>query len=123
MRLLSPFLVILLWPVILSARQITIGQAGDYARLSDLNELITAGDTLLLLDALYQDGTQFLENWHGSAQAPVVIQPASGHTVIFRGGTEALHLVSCSYVVIEGLIVEQQTGNGINIDDGLHRHS
>ncbi|MCB0600752.1 MAG: right-handed parallel beta-helix repeat-containing protein [Saprospiraceae bacterium] len=118
MRLLSPFLVILLWPVILSARQITIGQAGDYARLSDLNELITAGDTLLLLDALYQDGTQFLENWHGSAQAPVVIQPASGHTVIFRGGTEALHLVSCSYVVIEGLIVEQQTGNGINIDDG-----
>ena len=47
-----------------------------------------------------------------------IIQAQTEHQAIFRGGTEAIHLINCSYVEINGLVIEQQTGNGINIDDG-----
>lgn len=118
MRNQAILLLFLILPFYANSRSITIGQKGDFYRLEEVNNLVSPGDTLLLLDEVYQDGTQFLENWHGSAEDPIVIKPASGTSVIFRGGTEALHLVSCSYLTLENLIVEQQTGNGINIDDG-----
>ncbi|MEM6378201.1 MAG: hypothetical protein AAF705_08305, partial [Bacteroidota bacterium] len=97
---------------------ITIGDTGDFPTLSAAQNSITPGDTLLLQAQVFSDGTQFLTNINGTATAPIVILAEAQHQSIFRGGTEAIHLINCSYIEINGVIVEQQTGNGINIDDG-----
>lgn len=66
----------------------------------------------------FSDGAQFIENINGTEFSPVVIIAQNEHQSIFQGGTEAIHLINCSYVEINGLVIEQQTGNGINVDDG-----
>ena len=103
---------------ITNAQIVTIGTSGDYPNLEAAENFITAGDTLLLQSQTFSDGTQFLENLNGTELSPIVIMAQSEHQSIFQGGTEAIHLINCSYVEINGLLIEQQTGNGINIDDG-----
>ncbi len=97
---------------------ITIGNGGDYLNLEAVESVVVPGDTLLLLAQVFSDGAQFLENLNGTALSPIVIIAEHEHQSIFRGGTEAIHLINCSHIELNGLIVEQQTGNGINIDDG-----
>ena len=115
------FLFALLLSFLLQSAQagiITIGNSGDFPNLEAAENFIQAGDTLLLQSQIFSDGSQFLEDLNGTEQAPIVIMAENEHEAIFRGGTEAIHLINCSYIEISGIIVEQQTGNGINIDDG-----
>lgn len=100
------------------AQVITIGAVGDFPNLEAAENAIMPGDTLLLQSEVFSDGTQFLENLNGTETSPIVILAKNEHQSIFRGGTEAIHLINCSFVEINGIVVEQQTGNGINIDDG-----
>jgi len=100
------------------SQTITVGVGGDFATLSEAESSIAPGDTLRILHGIHSDGTQFLENLHGTADAPIVIMADQRHQAIFRGGTESIHFINCSYVEIRDLIIEQQTGNGMNIDDG-----
>ncbi|MEO0788057.1 MAG: right-handed parallel beta-helix repeat-containing protein [Bacteroidota bacterium] len=97
---------------------IAVGDNGDFPNLEALDGLVSAGDTVQLEAQIFSDGTQFLVDWIGTEASPIVILGAIDHQSIFRGGTEAIHLIDCNYVVIDGIRVEQQTGNGINIDDG-----
>ncbi len=97
---------------------ITIGPSGDFATLAAAGLTLSAGDTAYILDGVYSDGTQFLEDVHGSSASPIVIMSSSEYGAIFQGGTEAIHLTNCSHLEIHDLVIEQQTGNGINIDDG-----
>lgn len=103
---------------IVSSKTIVVGDSGDYATLSAAEAFIEAGDTVILQAQVFSNGSQFLEGINGTAENPVVIMAEDLHQSIFRGGTEAIHLIDCSHVVISGIVVEQQTGNGINIDDG-----
>ena len=100
------------------AQIITIGDSGDFPNLAAASASTDAGDTLELQSQIFSDGSQFLYDLKGTASAPIVIIAKEEHQAIFRGGTEAIHLVRCSHVEINGIIVEQQSGNGINIDDG-----
>ncbi|GLR19919.1 right-handed parallel beta-helix repeat-containing protein [Portibacter lacus] len=100
-----------------NAQIITIGSTGDYNNLEAAESFVSPGDTLLLQAQVFSDGSQFL-TLNGTADEPIVILADEQHQSIFRGGTEAIHLIDCSYVVLDGLVIEQQTGNGINIDDG-----
>lgn len=102
----------------LPAQTITVGPGGDYATLSAAESNISAGDSVLILDGTYTNGAQFLADLNGSATSPIVLKAENTHQAIFQGGSEAIHLVNCSYLEIHGVIIEQQTGNGINIDDG-----
>jgi hypothetical protein len=110
--------LLIIHPQIAFAQIITIGTSGDFPNLEAAENFVNAGDTLQLQSQVFSDGTQFLENLNGTALAPIVIMATNEHQSIFQGGTEAIHLINCSYVEINGLVVEQQTGNGINIDDG-----
>ena len=100
------------------AQVIEIGDLGDFPNLESVASSVQPGDTLLLLDQVFSDGSQFLENLNGTIDAPIVIIAETPYQSIFRGGTEAIHLINCSYIEINGIVVEQQSGNGINIDDG-----
>jgi len=101
-----------------TSQVITIGDTGDYPTLEAAENFVTSGDTLLLQSQVFSDGTQFLNNLNGTLANPIVIMADTEHQSIFRGETEAIHLTDCSHVILDGLVVEQQTGNGINIDDG-----
>jgi hypothetical protein len=108
----------LLGTIPLNAQIITIGTDGDYPTLEAAESFIEPGDTLLMQSQVFSNGAQFLSNLVGTSDAPIVILAENEHQSIFRGGTEAIHLINCSFLEINGLVIEQQTGNGINIDDG-----
>lgn len=119
MKIYLPFLLVSIMAFQTAYGQIiTVGDNGDYPTLEAAESFIRAGDTLLLQSQVFSDGTQFLENLTGTATSPIVILAEKEHQAVFRGGTESIHLINCSYVEINGLIIEQQTGNGMNIDDG-----
>lgn len=110
--------VLLLIPAISPSQPITVGPGGDFPTLEAAASSISAGDTVLVFDGTYSDGAQFLEDLHGTSTGPIVILAETQHGVIFEGGTEAIHLIDCSHLVLDGFRIRQQTGNGINIDDG-----
>ena len=100
------------------AQKITVGANGDYPNLAAAGQVATAGDTIELQSQVFANGSQFLYDLEGTEDAPIVIIAKEMHQAIFSGGTEAIHLVRCNYVEINGIVAEGQTGNGINIDDG-----
>jgi len=120
---MKPHLIVLLSylvliPDLVNSQIITIGSTGDYLTLEAAENNITAGDTLLLQSQVFSDGTQFLQDLNGTASSPIVILAENEHQSIFQGGSEAIHLINCTHIVLEGLVIELQTANGINIDDG-----
>lgn len=108
--------ILLCLPLILNAEIILVGPQGDFLNLSEAAPFALPGDTLLLESHVFSNGTQFIENMNGAEGQYITILGSEG--TVFRGGTEAIHLINCNYVIIENITVEQQTGNGINIDDG-----
>ena len=117
MRIVSTLLLIFVFQHVYSD-SIVVGNTGDFPNLEAAESSIQAGDTVILQSQVFSDGSQFIENVNGTENAPIVILAEVEHQSIFRGGTEAIHLINCSYIEISGIVVEQQTGNGINIDDG-----
>jgi hypothetical protein len=101
-----------------SAIAYTVGMNGDFPTISQAGPYLLPGDTALVLDGTYTDGTQFLYDLAGTEELPILILSETPLGAVFQGGTESLHLVRCSWVIIDGFLVEQQTGNGMNIDDG-----
>ncbi len=112
------YLFLFLLPLSFTAfsQQITVGNGGDFPTLSQAQSSVNPGDTLLVLDQIFTNGTQFL-TINGLPGQPVVIMGQTSQGPIFQGGTEGLHLSGCNYVEINGLVFQQQTGNGLNIDD------
>lgn len=112
------FLMLFALAVESNAQTITIGDSGDFPTLSAAADSITPGDTVLFQAQFFDDGTQFLIGVSGTPDYPIILKSEYLHGAIFTGGTESIHLSSCSHIVIDGFIIEQQTGNGMNIDDG-----
>lgn len=103
---------------IASAITYTVGLNGDFATLAQAGPSLLPGDTALVLNGTYNNGTQFLLDLAGTEEQPIVILSETLQGAVFQGSTESIHLVRCSWVIIDGFLVEQQTGNGMNIDDG-----
>ena len=118
MKYFSCFSLLLFCVHVSIANTITIGPYGDFPTLESANNAISIGDTVLILNGIYGDGTQFLYGLNGTEENPILIKAEEMHQVTFSGGTEAIHLIDCSWVIIDGMLITKQTGNGINIDDG-----
>lgn len=95
-----------------------VGASETYQSLSELDGILVPGDSIILRNEVFEDGTQFLNQANGTLTQPIVIIGESLQGPVFSGGTEAIHLVACNYIEINGLVIEGQTGNGVNIDDG-----
>ena len=111
------FILAILFTNLSSAQNIFIGPSGDFENLEAAESSMLPGDTIFIMDGVYSNGTQFL-TINGMPGKPIVIKAMNRHQAIFQGGTESIHLVDCSYVIIDGLVIQGQTGNGMNIDDG-----
>lgn len=72
------------------------------------------GDLVSLLPGVY-DGGHFRA---GLTDVLIRRQPGTEGEAILRGGVNGIQLSDATGVTIEGLTFEQQTGNGLNIDDG-----
>ncbi|MCC6677253.1 MAG: right-handed parallel beta-helix repeat-containing protein [Phycisphaerales bacterium] len=77
-----------------------------------------AGDRILLAPGVYE-GSVHIDGLRGEEARPVVIAGADrDNPPVIRGGVTALHLSRPGWVMVEDLIVEGASGNGLNIDDG-----
>ena len=100
-----------------NSKILEVGSGKTYQRLQQAAAVVKAGDTIMLFAGVYSGG-DFISRLNGNATDWITIRAADGNEVIYRGGAVAFHISEASYLRIEGLIFEQQTGNGVNIDDG-----
>lgn len=102
----------------LNAQDFTIGPSGDFATLTQAAASLQPGDSVMFLNGVHGGQTQFVNDLNGTANLPITIYAEARFEVIFQGGTEALHFINCSHLILDGFVIQGQSGNGINIDDG-----
>jgi hypothetical protein len=100
-----------------SARTLEVGPFREFLVFQLAADSARPGDTILFREAIHSGG-DYIENLKGTPEKWITIRVADGEEVIFRGGQQAFHLIDPAYLRIEGLIFEEQTANGVNIDDG-----
>lgn len=118
--MMKPFILLSLCSLILfplSAQVIHVGSEYEFTNIAAAAPTAQPGDTLLIHEGTYPGG-QFIYDLQGTADQWITIKNAPGESVVFQGSTEALHFIDPAYVKVSGLIFEQQTGNGVNCDDG-----
>lgn len=99
-----------------SARTLVVG-AGFYNNLRDAASAATVGDTIEFTEGVFPaQGAVY--NLHGGDEHPIVIRARTQGQTIIRGGSQAFHLVQPRNVKVVGLTFEQQSANGVNVDDG-----
>ncbi|MGI6457547.1 MAG: right-handed parallel beta-helix repeat-containing protein [bacterium] len=74
--------------------------------------------TRILLSGGDHIPNQFIENLAGTESAPILITNDSDTPAVFRKGSVSIQLSDCRYVILENVVVDSMSGNGINIDDG-----
>jgi len=108
--------ILFLTTVSMGARTLHVGASHPYANPAAAVLDAAPGDTILIHEGTY-NSTYFIEELQGNAQAWIVIRAADGEAPVFSGASESMHFSDCAYLRIEGLIIQGQTGNGMNIDD------
>lgn len=71
------------------------------------------GDNILLRPGVYEGG-----HFRAGLTGVAIRSVDASNPAIIRGGTNGIQLSDATNVTLEHLIFEQQTGNGLNIDDG-----
>ena len=117
MKLILGFLLFLLSESLLFAGILPVGPGKTYSSLQNAASVAQPGDTILMYTATYSGG-EYIEDLQGTSSAWITIKAAPGATVLYSGGSQAFQMSDPAYLSIEGLIFEEQTGNGVNIDDG-----
>ncbi len=104
----------------LSAKTLNVGLDEDlyqYQTIRDAAFDAEPGDSIIVAGGVYSGGER-IENLKGSDDSPIYIIAKPNDSVVYRGGSQAIHFVQLENVVISGFVFEGQTANGVNIDDG-----
>lgn len=73
----------------------------------------------LVLAGGVHEGSLSIEGLRGTKERPIVLAGENPQDPpVIRGGGSGIHLIAPEHVVVEDLIVEHASGNGINVDDG-----
>ena len=110
-------IIFLFFHRIILANIIDVGIGHSYQNLEPAAQVAQPGDTILFHGGVYS-GNQYVTSLQGTDSDWVYILTVPSETVIIQGGANAWHLVDPAYLKISGFIFEQQTVNGVNIDDG-----
>lgn len=100
-----------------STNILDVGVGWPYATLTDAAKVTVPGDTIQIHGGTYTGG-DFITNFQGTSTAWITIRAAKGETVIYNGNTQAFQLSEAAFIRIQGLQFQNQTANGVNIDDG-----
>lgn len=92
--------------------------ANPYATIAFAASKATPGAAIRIHPGTYSGGT-FLNNLHGTAQAPIWIGGIEGQPrPLINGSSQGIHFVRPRYVIVQNLEVANSSANGINADDG-----
>lgn len=94
-----------------------VGAEQQFASLTQALAATVPGDTIMIHEGIYNSGISII-NLRGTAIGWIYIAAAPSQKVIFSGDVTSWHVTDAAYVQIKGIIFQQQTGNGFNIDDG-----
>lgn len=98
------------------ATTLNVGAGKTYTSPTQAAAVAKPGDTILIHPGNYQ-GTFFISNLHGNANAWIVIMGVNKNSVIFKAGSESFHFSEVSFVKIQDITITGHTANGLNIDD------
>lgn len=99
----------------LQAKTLRIGGNLLYKNLADVVGAVNPGDTIWFQKGVYK-GDQMIRNLKGLEDAWITI--CADDSVVIRGGQTAWQFSDPAFLHIEGFTFEEQTANGLNIDDG-----
>ena len=94
-----------------------IGNDQAYQTLAAAAARVRPGDTILFHAGIYQGGENIVR-LQGQQGKPITLMSCDGDSVVIRGGAAGWALHQAAWLTIRGIIFEQQTGNGFNMDDG-----
>jgi hypothetical protein len=101
----------------LVSRTIIVGDNEEHSNLYSAAQIANAGDTILIKSGIYSGGV-YIDGLKGNANDYIYIIGKLNDQIIFQGGNNAIQLSDPEFLVIENIIFQGQTGNGVNIDDG-----
>ena len=104
-------------PLVMTAKTIIVEPHGEYSSISEASHEALPGDTILVKNGNYYDGN-YIEELQGEPDNYITIRAENAGEVVFKGGSNAMHLIDPAFLRIEGLHFEGQSANGVNIDDG-----
>lgn len=116
MRFLYCSLIFCIFPQLLKAKVISVGNDYPYKTITSAFQVCQPGDTILCFDASIPGGMN-VSNKHGSKDKWIYLLAADQNIAIV-GGNNSIQFSDCSFIQIEGFTFQSQTGNGLNIDDG-----
>ncbi|MCB0629541.1 MAG: right-handed parallel beta-helix repeat-containing protein [Saprospiraceae bacterium] len=94
-----------------------VGPERSYINLQQAAAHAQAGDTLLFDPGVYP-GDQSISALQGRADRYIYLLAADKGSVVISGGQTGWHFSDVHYLHIEGFVFAEQTGNGLNVDDG-----
>ena len=101
----------------LKANTLHVGIGYTFSNLEGAADNAIAGDTILIHEGTYNGG-QTISDLKGTASDYIYILAAPDESVSVQESSVGWHLINVAYLYIEGITFEQQTVNGVNIDDG-----
>lgn len=94
-----------------------VGPGKPYPTLPDAAQDALPGDTIQLSPGIHAGG-MYVSSLQGNADAWITIRGDGSTPVTIKGGTNAIQFTDPAYLILENLRIREQTGNGLNIDDG-----
>lgn len=115
----TTFLTIILLGIYQHVTAITlhVGFGQPYSTIEQAAPEADPGDTILVHAGVYQGGL-YVADLQGTSASLIYILTAPGDLVIYSGGSNAWQFTDAAYLHIAGFIFQEQTGNGVNFDDG-----
>jgi hypothetical protein len=114
----------LIWLLLLGACPNLLAQAQVVTPVTTSDELARAlrdakaGSIITLSPGIYRGGIS-AQGLKGTDAKPIVVRSAdSDKPATIQGGASGIHLAEVAYLVLENLVFENATANGLNIDDG-----
>lgn len=102
---------------LLSAKTIPVGKNQQFKNLAEAVLLVTPGDTIRFQKGVYPGG-QSIKDLKGTVKDWITIYASVSDSVLIRGGTTSWQFTDPAYLRVEGFIFDEQTANGLNVDDG-----
>jgi hypothetical protein len=116
-RMYRYWLVVLSTAAVCAAAERHVGAGQTYDNLEPAAAAAQPGDEIIVHDGTYAGG-QYVTNLKGTSSRWIQIVAQDGAAPVWDGGSQAWHLVDPAYVLIRGITFQNQTVNGVNVDDG-----
>lgn len=99
------------------AQILEVGPGKPYGTIVEAAQQAGPGDTILVAPGSHPGGG-YISGLKGQPGAWITLRGAGADPVTVLGGNNALQLSDPAWLVIENFRFREQTGNGLNIDDG-----